>query len=99
MSDKGTINWQRFDKDDRDTYPPTCKELILIVLKDGHPRFIPKATYGLGGTFKEVKSAKREGGLMIITKSVLIEADDYDDINWAIINVPDHWTEKDPAED
>lgn len=98
MSDKGTINWKRFDKDNRDTYPPYLQELILIVLKDGRPRFIPKASFGITETWQEIKSTKMRGGIQVVTKSVRFKTEDYDDINWAIINVPDHWTEKDPAE-
>lgn len=100
MSDKGTIHWQRFDKDDRDTYPPYLQELILIVLKDGRPRFIPKASFGITETWQEIKSTKMRGGVQEVTKSVRFNTEDYDDINWAVLNVPEHWKPKSkPAED
>ena len=94
MSDKGTINWKRFDKGNRDTYPPYLQELILIVLKDGRPRFIPKASFGITETCQEIKSTKMRGGVQEVTKSVRFKTEDYDDINWAVLNVPEHWKPK-----
>lgn len=85
----GVIRWQRFDKDDPETYPPYCQELILLVLKNGKGRFIPKAMFGLGDTWQEVKASRGS----TITRSTRFNTEDCDDICWAVINVPDHWKE------
>ena len=85
----GKIDWVLYDPDDEGT--PCLQEVVIVGLKNCKAVFIPRAYFGLADDrFYEVKYNSRGR----VCKRIEHKFADFDEIAWAVLNVPSWWHKK-----